>query len=846
MDDLKLAILSDKNSLTDLLTEKFNGKYIGTDLFSLTSGKSFNDYNYLIINLYDTEFKSAEIINIVKDLNIKTILLFPLYVQSNQKQMFVTFLNNVLKVNNNVVVLLIPELIGGGVKYNENYFSHNIVYQSINSDRVRVDLNNKYINTVSIQKLSEVIIRQVFSFGSTGKSVAIFGPRRSSGLVVKDYLKIKKENIINYKGDRALVEMPYNESCKVFYSVKFSLFAFKKSLNNEVSQNVTQKINVLSNTKVDKIPSGKKERLLLFVKNLFTLLIVLVVCLLVVPLFFSLISAFFIYMSYINSKTNLNLAYKYLDLSSKTVSVAQATNLGIPAYFEYSNIIYKTNQLFSEVLDIASLGSDLVSNIVGKRSYDLNFYSDNLASLVDKVIYDLRFIQSDINEIDGVVGYLVDKYFDQKGLNAHLLSERLFFVRDITSRISTLLGMESQRKYLVLFQNNMELRPTGGFIGSFALITFDKGIMSEIVVNDVYSADGQLKGHVEPPEPIRRYLGEGGWYLRDSNWDPDFLKSADKAEWFLDKELDVKVDGVISIDLSFVKKLLKIIGPITLKDFNVTITPDNLYSTTQSEVESNFFPGSIKKAGFMSALSKQLILELESLSRDKYPNLIKTLYESLEARHIQIYLHDLNAQKSFESLGYSGSVNMDVFCGQRCIEDKYAYVDSNLGVNKANFYISKNQNLNVRLKKNFISHSLIVDYVNNSSQAIGNEGLYKAYPRVILPKEAIVKGIRIINSDGSYQDLNYDLVSTDNRQDVGFYVEIIPSTKLRIQIDWDIRSDSLAQGGEYRLNIRKQSGVDSDGLQVFFDQIDLFLTGRVPSVYTTTLDKDFKIKLFLK
>ena len=69
----------------------------------------------------------------------------------------------------------------------------------------------------------------------------------------------------------------------------------------------------------------------------------------------------------------------------------------------------------------------------------------------------------------------------------------------------------------------MELRPTGGFIGSYAIMTFDKGRLAEIVVNDVYTADGQLKGHVDPPEPIRKYLGEGGWFLRDSNWDPDFF-----------------------------------------------------------------------------------------------------------------------------------------------------------------------------------------------------------------------------------------------------------------------------------------------------------------------------------
>ena len=192
-------------------------------------------------------------------------------------------------------------------------------------------------------------------------------------------------------------------------------------------------------------------------------------------------------------------------------------------------------------------------------------------------------------------------------------------------------------KYLILFQNNMELRPTGGFIGSFSIISFDKGRMTEIVVNDVYSADGQLKGHVDPPEALRIHLGEGGWYLRDANWDPDFSISADKIEWFLDKEINTKVDGVIAIDLSFVQKLLKITGPINLVDFSKTITAENIYINTQNEVESDFFPGSIKKASFLTSLSKELISAVQQIKSDKYFALIKEIYSSLEERHLQLF-----------------------------------------------------------------------------------------------------------------------------------------------------------------------------------------------------------------
>ena len=154
----------------------------------------------------------------------------------------------------------------------------------------------------------------------------------------------------------------------------------------------------------------------------------------------------------------------------------------------------------------------------------------------------------------------------------------------ISQRLPYLLGNDKTKTYLILFQNNMELRPTGGFIGSFSLVKFSKGKMVDMPVYDVYTADGQLKGYVEPPTPIRDFLGEANWFLRDSNWDPDFAISAQRAEWFLNKELEIGVDGVVGIDLEIIRSLIKIVGPIKLIDFNQTIDENNMNDVIQKEV----------------------------------------------------------------------------------------------------------------------------------------------------------------------------------------------------------------------------------------------------------------------
>lgn len=102
---------------------------------------------------------------------------------------------------------------------------------------------------------------------------------------------------------------------------------------------------------------------------------------------------------------------------------------------------------------------------------------------------------------------------------------------------------QERQTILVLLQNNMELRPTGGFIGSYALLNFFQGKLVDFEVYDVYEADGQLRGHAEPPADLKQYLGEDGWYLRDANWSPLFPKPRFRRLGFLEKEMGKKWTG---------------------------------------------------------------------------------------------------------------------------------------------------------------------------------------------------------------------------------------------------------------------------------------------------------------
>ena len=292
--------------------------------------------------------------------------------------------------------------------------------------------------------------------------------------------------------------------------------------------------------------------------------------------------------------------------------------------------------------------------------------------------------------------------------------------------------------------------------------------------------------------------------------------------------------------------MLEVIGPINLTDFNKIVTAENLYQVTQNEVEEKFFPGSIKKASFLTSLTRNLITELKNLKSDKYYLLFNKIYENLEGRHVQIYLHDLNATEAISELGYTGEIDMSSSCGKRCFSDKYSLVDANLGVNKSNYYIKRSQDVIIKVNKENISHELFVTYQNSVGAYIGESGIYKNYARVLLPKEAKVFGVRLYKLDGTQEDISYDLIDVDDRRELGFYFEILPETISRVQIVWNIKTDVFDQGGEYKLWVRKQAGTNKDPLSLKLFSDNLSLTGKVNPVYNTDLSRDYRTKLFFR
>ncbi|KKT89897.1 MAG: hypothetical protein UW95_C0006G0027 [Parcubacteria group bacterium GW2011_GWC1_45_14] len=218
-----------------------------------------------------------------------------------------------------------------------------------------------------------------------------------------------------------------------------------------------------------------------------------------------------------------------------------------------------------------------------------------------------------------------------------------------------LLGGNGPRKYLFLFQNNNEMRATGGFIGSYGLLDISNGHVKNFFIDGIFNPDGQLTDKIVPPKPIQKI--SAAWSLHDSNWFPNFPTSAKEAILFYEKTGGPTVDGVITFTPVILQKLLEITGPIEMEEYDVVLDSENFIEQTQYEVEEGYDKEENRPKKILSDLAPMV---LDRIVNSKDPQTFlrsaQVFLEGLGEKHILIYSENKDLQEIISQKKWSGEI----------------------------------------------------------------------------------------------------------------------------------------------------------------------------------------------
>lgn len=328
----------------------------------------------------------------------------------------------------------------------------------------------------------------------------------------------------------------------------------------------------------------------------------------------------------------------------------------------------KASTLFSEIRTLNGNFTELTEEIGNIQSSGIrNFQNDgdaflrsvtSVRSKISDISKRIEVIRNDFSAVSEISS-LFDTYEKKVSEEYLKYSGQLHELDAFLGGILGLLDSENEKHVLVLFQNAAEIRPGGGFVGSYADVVIQKGQLRSIDVRDIYDPDGQLDLKVTPPHEIKTMSTD--WGARDANWFFDFPTSARAILYFLENskmysEKETVFDAVVGLNINVFESVLSVIGPVPMEEYGIVIGEDNFLKEIQREVEA----GDDKKAGEPKRILKLLtpiVLErLSGLSESQSRILMERTAEHFSKKDIMIYAKDQNISNFITSIGAGGEV----------------------------------------------------------------------------------------------------------------------------------------------------------------------------------------------
>jgi len=413
----------------------------------------------------------------------------------------------------------------------------------------------------------------------------------------------------------------------------------------------------------------------------------------------------------------------------------------------------------------------------------------------------------------------VQSQAEEFGKALTIMTQGLDMAYTSVDSVPDLLGVSDKRRYLVLFQNSNELRPTGGFIGSYAILELNKGKIANLTIDDIYNPDGQIKLrkiNVPSPAPIAQLLKEPNLSIHNANWNPDFPQSARDINSLFYKLNATKFDGVIAVNIGFVKDLLKVTGPVFLTAYSEEITSDNVDERAQFHSEFNYTEGSSQKKSFLTILGSKLLEKVFAMQKEQLPELFSQVQTALVVRDIMIYLPNNRLATLLADNNFDGAI-------RKTAGDFLYVVDANLGGTKANYYVTKDMSYTISsaTRDGLLRGTVTLHYKHTGVDSSWPSGTLVDYLRVITQKGTKLTGATLLDENGKEQDIFKDIV-IGKVADLPSYetsFKLDPTKEVTVKIMYDLpQSETLSFANKkYSLVWQKQSGTSDDKIRFEFD-----------------------------
>ncbi|MBI4004673.1 DUF4012 domain-containing protein [Candidatus Roizmanbacteria bacterium] len=488
-----------------------------------------------------------------------------------------------------------------------------------------------------------------------------------------------------------------------------------------------------------------------------------------------------------------------------------------------------------ESIDAMYPYADLIGFKKGEASFTEQSAENRLQTAVatlDKVLTKIDPISEDIHQAQQRIAKIDPNRYPEKlgktivrnkieNIKEQFIGLSSLFVdaKPLLKKIPEIMGEDTEKTYLLLFQNESEQRATGGFLTAYGVFKVKNGKITIERSEDIYSLDASIPTHPNAPDKIQIYHKDvSQFYIRDSNLSPDFGESIKLFEsLYQNSKSKITYDGIIALDSKVLVDMLSIFGDTEVNGVMFSANKDEKCDCPQvlyklfDMVDRPVAYVRENRKGILGDLMYALFYKAIGFSPSKYwGTLAQTMFQNLDEKHILLNFKDRDIQSSIEKLNYAGRIND--------YNGDYLHVNNvNFAGAKANLFVTQNIESVTKIKNgDQIERRVTITFTNpypHSDCNLERGGLclnatLRNWIRVYVPK-----GSKLIDFRGSikkvltYEDLGKTVYE-------GF-MQVSPQGRALVVVTYSLPTNVDAKS--YRLLIQKQPGTQKDTVKVEID-----------------------------
>lgn len=454
---------------------------------------------------------------------------------------------------------------------------------------------------------------------------------------------------------------------------------------------------------------------------------------------------------------------------------------------------------------------------------------------LDGALVEIDEMEQDLGEINPddypqqVLGFNVkEKVAQVKEISAKV-KETGHDIRPFLEKLPEAMGEPEAKNYLVLFQNDKELRPTGGFITAYAIISLDRGRFKIVRSEDIYNIDHN-QSYVEAPQAIKEYLVPA-FYMRDTNFSPDFKVSMQTFDIYWNNLSELpEIAGIIGVDTEFVRSFLEVLGPIYLPQYGETFEASNIVYELELYSEK-ILQGPYRK-NLLGDLMGAMVDRVFVAKKNEWRPLIDKAIEEISRKHMLFYFHDETMQNFGEKYNFAGRI--------KDFDGDYLHVnDANLGGLKSDYWVEREVKQKIRIEEDgSVIKEVEITYNNKGTYDGWLNAATRTYTRIYVPKDS-----ELISSEGGDYGSNARVFEDLGKTVFANFTRTKPQTSETIRfvykLPFKITGTGFFSQKEYKLLVQKQAGLGQPQPDLKRPHYTIEINGEIKADYELLTDNEF-------